>query len=981
MLNVNMMKITIMVSQGLYTLLLVLSSFLFTDVFAGTKTFTGTGNFSNAANWNGNTLPVAGDDIRINGTCTVDNSVLTDNVAYTTLIVGNGLTGSLSWAVGGTNRLNVFDINGFIPGSNINMTNGGTLIVRGTITETYIGFTGGAGTVERRLPVLLTTLPWVFNNLIINTTGTISTGIAITINGNLTVTSGTFSIGGFNFAVNGTTTVTGTLAITSTTGTKTFKNLIINGTFNNSVNDAITITGNLTNNGTFTQGTGRVTFTGAASNTVTGTAATTAFGGGITVNKGPNAPASTANVLDVQCVITMPNNGLTLTTGTFKLSSNSTIKPFTTDNPNFPYLIPNAAGLWCNGGVINTDDDCTTDGLFRISNGVFNLGSAVDNRLRTVNCFLTVEGGALNIAGRITPTTAVDACTFVMTGGTMKLATVGSGSLTKAPFDMTNGASSFTMSGGTIIIEQEGGTGPQQLGFNLLAGTSNVTGGTLQMGDALTPVGDTMKILTSVALWNLVVNSANVVVLLDSFATTTFKNDVTITAGELNAVNLNLAVGGNWTNNSTFTPTIATVIFNGAGTSTLGGLNVTTFYNLTLNTPATTDIVQLLKTATVTSVLTLTKGVFDLNSKQLFVSNGVAGAITRTSGFILSEKTDNSSKLKWNINNNLTSHTFPFGTAAGSYIPFILNLTAGNIGSVTLSTYPTPANNTPYPTTPILVTNLYGSSGADNSANTVDRFWQIDKTGASGTATLTFTATSAEVGSILLPTAQRYETLTNKWQSPLPGQTSTATSATVPGVTTFSPWTLSSQSAILPIQLVSFNAAYTNPGVLLNWVTESEINSDYFVIERTIDESTFEWVCQVKAAGESFHTLNYQATDTHPASGLSYYRLKQVDLDGTASYSDLVVIEFVKAADKITVFPNPVTNGMITVRLQDHPGETILISVMDLNGKMLLSKTNKLGDATNSSIVIDELGNLPKGLCILRIAGASDIFNQKITVY
>jgi hypothetical protein len=100
------------------------------------------------------------------------------------------------------------------------------------------------------------------------------------------------------------------------------------------------------------------------------------------------------------------------------------------------------------------------------------------------------------------------------------------------------------MSGGTIIIEQEGGTGPQQLGFNLLANTYNVTGGTLQMGDALTPVGDTMRIMTSVPLWDLVVNSANVVVLLDSFALTTFKNDVTITT-RINAIII-LNSGGWW---------------------------------------------------------------------------------------------------------------------------------------------------------------------------------------------------------------------------------------------------------------------------------------------------------------------------------------------------------------------------------------------------------------------------------------------------
>jgi hypothetical protein len=173
---------------------------------------------------------------------------------------------------------------------------------------------------------------------------------------------------------------------------------------------------------------------------------------------------------------------------------------------------------------------------------------------------------------------------------------------------------------------------------------------------------------------------------------------------------------------------------------------------------------------------------------------------------------------------------------------------------------------------------------------------------------------------------------------------------------------------------------YANPFVSFTWVTESEINSDYFAIERTADEKTFETVCQVEAAGESIHTLNYQTTDMHPSPGLSYYRLKQSDRDGTASYSDLVAIQ-VTTTDPISVSPNPVTNGMITIKMQNHAGETIQTSVIDLNGKILFDDTDKLGDAEQSSIMIDKLGNLPEGLYILRISCASEMFNRKISIY
>src|SRR6266480_5872321 len=120
-------------SSIVLVLLTLFSSFFFTDGFANTKTFTGPGNFSDATKWNGMTLPAAGDILRINGTCTVNNSALTDNVAYGALTIGQLVAGTVTWAVGGTNRLNVVNVNSLIASSILNMTNGGTLIIKGTI--------------------------------------------------------------------------------------------------------------------------------------------------------------------------------------------------------------------------------------------------------------------------------------------------------------------------------------------------------------------------------------------------------------------------------------------------------------------------------------------------------------------------------------------------------------------------------------------------------------------------------------------------------------------------------------------------------------------------------------------------------------------------------------------------------------------------------------------------------------------------------
>src|SRR5690348_14404480 len=97
-------------------------------------------------------------------------------------------------------------------------------------------------------------------------------------------------------------------------------------------------------------------------------------------------------------------------------------------------------------------------------------------------------------------------------------------------------------------------------------------------------------------------------------------------------------------------------------------------------------------------------------------------------------------------------HEFPFGTSAGVYIPFRFTKTnATDADVVTLATYGTGANNLPYPPT---VTHVSGTSGTDNSANTVDRFWSLSVSGTA-TATIVFNVSPAEASGITNLQAQR----------------------------------------------------------------------------------------------------------------------------------------------------------------------------------------------------------------------------------
>ena len=336
------------------------------------------------------------------------------------------------------------------------------------------------------------------------------------------------------------------------------------------------------------------------------------------------------------------------------------------------------------------------------------------------------------------------------------------------------------------------------------------------------------------------------------------------------------------------------------------------------------------------ALLTFTQGKLDLNGKTIKIWNPNEQAVTRTSGGIVSEKTNNSSKVTWAIENNTGAHIFPFINAANFYIPFTFNLTAGDVDDLTVSTYPTASNNTPYPTTPQSVSNVDDAAGVDNSTNTVNRFWQIDKTGSSGTASLTFTYGDNEwdAGEPSDYEAQRWNAPTSLWQAALPGQTQNvaSNSVTVPNVTTFSPWTLASKLSPLPIELLSFSAQYDgHKNVELTWTTATEVNNDFFSVERSTDAVNFEEVCRVKGSGTSLQKKKYGCVDTDPKKGISYYRLKQMDFDRTFSYSQIEPVSIGRDED-IKVYPNPNETGKLKIATGSNRA---FIKVFDGIGKMV----------------------------------------------
>lgn len=116
-------------------------------------------------------------------------------------------------------------------------------------------------------------------------------------------------------------------------------------------------------------------------------------------------------------------------------------------------------------------------------------------------------------------------------------------------------------------------------------------------------------------------------------------------------------------------------------------------------------------------------------------------------------------------------------------------------------------------------------------------------------------------------------------------------------------------SGPLPVTLTDFTAQAQPPGVALTWHTASELHSAYFAVERSADGKSFTELGRVAAAGTSSQAHAYTFSDPLPQPGTGYYRLRQVDLDGSFTYSPVRVVAGPLAAQESLVFPNPASAG------------------------------------------------------------------------
>ena len=183
-------------------------------------------------------------------------------------------------------------------------------------------------------------------------------------------------------------------------------------------------------------------------------------------------------------------------------------------------------------------------------------------------------------------------------------------------------------------------------------------------------------------------------------------------------------------------------------------------------------------------------------------------------------------------------------------------------------------------------------------------------------------------------------------------------------------WYTRNDAIALPVTLSAFTAQKVNNTAKLVWATEQEINSGYFLVEKSMDGTNFSTIATVTAAGNSSSRREYGAFDNAPANGINYYRLKQVDKDGRATYSAVKSLLF-SATYTVQIAPNP-TRDFVHVYINKANTQAITIHLLDGAGKLL--KTVK--SAQNHEII--NTAGFSSGLYFIKIIDGSSITTQKV---
>ena len=393
-----------------------------------------------------------------------------------------------------------------------------------------------------------------------------------------------------------------------------------------------------------------------------------------------------------------------------------------------------------------------------------------------------------------------------------------------------------------------------------------------------------------------------------------------------------IRVAGNFANTSSslVVPLNSTLEFNGSNNQTYHqGNSSLELQNIVMN--KTGGLLTLLTDLNTDEqgTLLLTSGVINTGAYQVLMENDVAASITggNANSFV-------QGNLVRNINGSTTTYNFPLGHTTSGYELATISFTNTTNATSISSRFDRWGSSVPMGPTAIDCGGLnYGALPLFNSG-----YWTFTSSPsvATGNYNMTIASTgqtnaSANAITTILKSTDNGTTWALDGNCVAGSNTALASRTTMSG---FGVMSIGQTSSPLPIELLSFSGAIHEKYNLLEWLTATEKNNDYFTIQRSFDGVIFETIGTVKGAGNSNVPLNYQLKDNHPANGITYYQLVQTDFDGTTSKSGIIALNRKNSGCVVNVYPNP-TSGNCDLLMETSDAGYYSVYINDIEGKEL----------------------------------------------
>ena len=409
-----------------------------------------------------------------------------------------------------------------------------------------------------------------------------------------------------------------------------------------------------------------------------------------------------------------------------------------------------------------------------------------------------------------------------------------------------------------------------------------------------------------------------------------------------------LRVSGNTTTNAAVSSAGGTLVLEGSSAQTLGGTADYATTNAVVNNAAGLTLATRLR---VDGAMTFTSGIVTAASASDPVAFTATGTVSGT-------PTDASHVRGYVVKEGTGPFTYPLGDGT-RYQPTATALTANSAG---LSARYVPANAGAAPFT------AGGTEATPLRAYNRFEYWDLAPVGtATGSVTIFFdTYKNPGITAVAgLRVAHQSATAWLNEGAAASSGTAAAGSVTSNAVSTWSPFALGSISSTnpLPVELLAFTATRQGEAARLVWATASEKNSAYFEAETSLDGTAFRAVGRVAAQGNTAQRHDYELRDPRLlayGTPVVYYRLRQVDLDGTVNYSPVRALATGGGATgaALVLFPNPARGRVQWTGPAEAPAH-----LLDLAGR-------RVRTAPAGALALD-LAGIPAGVYLLRCGAQS----------